>query len=76
MDAPTVAIDSPGGRRSRRAASGGNRAVRDPRIHRALELIHRPSHARAEIAGDLGVSKAIEALLANNHDRIRKLGCA
>lgn len=46
------------------------------RGHRALELI-ADDHTQAEIAADLGVSvRAVERMLANDRDRIRKLGVA
>ncbi len=54
----------------------GVRGIRDPRVHRALEMI-ASDHSQAEIAVDLGVSeRAVERMLANNRDRIRKLGIA
>lgn len=77
MEIPTAVLDGP---EWKAVAQGyirrGTRAVRDPRVHRALELI-AADHTQAEIATDLGVSeKAIERMLANNRDRIRKLGIA
>ncbi len=77
LDAPTSAIDSPEWKAVARGyIRRGTRAVHDPRVHRALELI-ATDHTQAEIAVDLGVSeKAIERMLANNRDRIRKLGIA
>lgn len=54
----------------------GMRAVNDPRLHRAMELI-AADNTQAEIAEDLDITeKAVERMLANNRDRIRKLGIA
>ncbi|QJY51152.1 hypothetical protein [Pseudonocardia broussonetiae] len=77
MNTPTATIDSPEWKAVARGyIRRGTRAVRDPRVHRVLELI-ATDHTQAEIAVDLGVSeKAIERMLANNRDRIRKLGIA
>ena len=77
LDTSTAAIDSPEWKAVARGyIRRGTRAVRDPRIHRALELI-AADHTQAEIAADLGLTeKTVERMLANNRDRIRKLGIA
>jgi len=77
LEALTAAVDSPEWKAVARGyIRRGVRGIRDPRVHRALVLI-ASDHSQAEIAADLGVSeRAVERMLANNRDRIRKLGIA
>jgi phosphoribosylformylglycinamidine (FGAM) synthase PurS component len=77
LESPTAAVDSPEWKAVARSyIRRGVRTVRDPRIHRALELIAR-DHTQAEIAAELDMTeKAVERMLANQRTRIRKLGIA
>jgi hypothetical protein len=77
LDISTAAIDGPEWRAVARSyIRRGARAIRDPRVHRALELI-AADHTQAEIAADLQMTeKGVERMLANQRTRIRKLGIA
>lgn len=75
LEPVTVALDGPEWKAVAHSyIRRGVRTIRDPRIHRALELI-ATDHTQAEIAHELDMSeKAVERMLANQRDRIRKLG--
>jgi hypothetical protein len=77
LQRPAAAIDGPEWRAVARGyIRRGVRGVRDPRVHRALQLI-ASDHTHAEIAADLGMSeKGVERMLANNRNRLRRLGIA
>ncbi|MHA6631829.1 hypothetical protein ACU61A_40905 [Pseudonocardia sichuanensis] len=77
LDVAAPAVDGPEWRAVARGyIRRGVRGIRDPRVHRAFELI-AADHSQAEIAHDLGMSeKGVERMLANQRTRLRKLGIA